>query len=54
MRQALIRAEEPWISDEGGRGRVTLREKEKFIAVLLSFMPSSKDSLFRGVGGDSA
>ena len=46
----INKGREPWISDEGGRGQVTLREKEKFMAVLLSFMPSSKDTMFVQMG----
>jgi hypothetical protein len=43
---SVDKGREPWISDEGGRGQVTLRQKEKFMAVLLSFLPSSKDAMF--------
>ena len=28
---------EPWISDEGGRGQVTLREKENVMACITLF-----------------
>ena len=37
---------EPQINDEGGRGQVTLREKEQFIALSLSFLPRNEDTMF--------